>query len=72
MHEIDGLLQDFPAFIAVPAGVMGRGEGLLAERGSGSLGSDHHLGAADNAFGGVQLGLQAFGQAIHGIGHAGG
>ncbi|MDT4840349.1 hypothetical protein FQZ97_741690 [compost metagenome] len=70
VHELDGLLQDFPAFVAALAGVMGRGEGLLAERRGGSLGADHHLGAADNAFGGVQLGLQAFGQAIHGIGHA--
>ncbi|MCY1542996.1 hypothetical protein D9M68_787810 [compost metagenome] len=65
-------MQHLAAFVAAAAGVMGGGEGLLAELRGGGLGGDHRLGAADNALGGLQLGLEAFGQAIHRPGHPGG
>ncbi|MCY1537898.1 hypothetical protein D9M68_734100 [compost metagenome] len=72
MHQLDGLAQHFAAFVAAAAGVPGGGEGLLAEFRGRGLGGDHRLGAADYALGGLQLRLQALGQAIHRVGHPGG
>ncbi|MDT4820772.1 hypothetical protein FQZ97_539190 [compost metagenome] len=72
LHEGDGLLQHLTPFIAALARVVGGGKGLLAEFGGGGLGGDHHLGAADDAFGSLQLGLEALGQAVHRPGDPGG
>ncbi|CRX28954.1 hypothetical protein PAERUG_P54_1_London_24_VIM_2_04_13_05429 [Pseudomonas aeruginosa] len=72
MHALDGRGQQHLAFVAAGARPGGGVHGLARQIGGGALGVDHHFGAADDLFGGVELGLQLLRQALHRERHAGG
>ncbi|MCY1279502.1 hypothetical protein D9M70_282600 [compost metagenome] len=72
VHHRGGLPQQLVPGRAAAPRLDGRRLGLAAARRGQLLGVQHHVGAGDDARGGIQLRMQARAEALHRIGHPGG